>query len=88
MLLLAKLNTVEGAVFCGCSGNTVGSSGKSGAWPENGDAHISELPHYHWSCSTQLSVYVSPAGTKCEVRFQKRGISDHIYLIPGHKNIC
>lgn len=47
-------------------------------WSENRDGHISDLPHYHWSCSAQL-VYVSPAGSKCEVRFQKRGISDHIY---------
>lgn len=64
------------------------ASGKSGAWPENGDGHISELPHYHWSCSAQFDVYVSPAESKCEVRFQKRGICDHINLIPGHKNIC
>lgn len=62
--------------------------GKSDAWPENGDGHISELPHYCWNCSAQLGVYVSPVGSKCEVRFQKRGISDHIYLILGHKNIC
>lgn len=65
-------------MFCGFSGNIVGSfaemcaSGKSGVWPENGDGHISELPHYHWNCSAQLGVYVSPAGSKCEVRFEKR----------------
>lgn len=77
-------------MFCGFSGNSVRSSasGKSGAWPENGAGHISELPCYQWNCSTQLGVYVSPADCKCEVRFQKRGIGDHINLIPACKNIC
>lgn len=47
-------------MFCGCSGNIAGSSAKMcasdkrHAWPENGDVHIGELPHYHGSCSAQL----------------------------------